>query len=153
MKNTPVMKNIVLNIVALLASVSTFSFRTSTNHNLTVSVTGIRNSKGEIDCNLYSSADGFPKDVSKACKHLRGKINDGTCTVIFENVPGGKYAVSIYHDENNDHTFNTTWYGKPAEGVGISNGAKGGIFGPPPFEDALFNLDREKRIEINMVYL
>lgn len=43
--------------------------------------------------------------------------------------------------------------GSPQKGVGISNGAKGGIVSPLPFKDALFNLDKEKRIEIEMVYL
>jgi len=45
--------------------------------------------------------------------------------------------VAIYHDENNNHRFDRTLIGMPAEGYGFSNDAR--IFlGPPSFKSTQF---------------
>lgn len=121
----------------------TLSFQPSENGNLKITVTEIKNSDGEIDFNLFNSANGFPMDGPKAIKHLRGKINKGSCSVTFENIPFGKYAIGHYHDENNDQQVNKSWYGKPIEGIAVSNNAKGSITGPPSFEAAKFHFDNQ----------
>jgi len=41
----------------------------------------------------------------------------------------GKYAVSVFHDENSNGKLDTNFLGIPREGVGASNNAKG-HFGP-----------------------
>lgn len=92
-------------------------------------------------------------DGAKAIKHLRGKINKGSCSVTFENIPFGKYAISSCHDENNDKQVNKSWYGKPIEGVVVSNNAKGGITGPPNFEAAKFYFNSQStNLIIRMKY-
>jgi uncharacterized protein (DUF2141 family) len=45
--------------------------------------------------------------------------------------------VSAFHDENSNGKMDTNFVGKPREGVGASNNAKG-HFGPPKFDDAAF---------------
>lgn len=50
------------------------------------------------------------------------------------NVPGG-YAIAIYHDENDNHHFDRTLLGLPAEGYGFSNDAPT-FLGPPAFAQA-----------------
>lgn len=137
----------------LVASVFGLSFKNVTG-NLVVTVIEIRNSNGEIDFTLFNKADGFPDDGTKAIKHLRGKITNGKCLVTFENIPLGEYAIAIYHDENNDRKINKAWYGKPLEGVGVSNNAKGGAVSAPKYNDAKFYLSKlEQTTSISMMYL
>jgi len=127
----------------MLMSVLT-SFRLTESGNLRVTVTEIKNSDGEINFSLFNQAIGFPKDGTKSLKQIRGKIERGKCTVTFESIPYGKYAISIYHDENNDKQLNKSWYGKPIEGVAISNDVKGSMNGPPTFEMATFDFNSHK---------
>lgn len=137
-----------ISLIAILLSAYFFitSFQTATVNNLQVTVTGIRNSKGEININLFNKADGFPKEASKAMLHLRGKITHGTSTVTFENIPFGRYAITVYHDENNNNKIDKTWYGMPTEGIAVSNNAKGSISGPPSFDAAKFDFNASKKI-------
>jgi uncharacterized protein (DUF2141 family) len=146
--------NILLGIMLVVSSFA-LSFQTAGNGNLTVTVTNIKNTNGEIDFNLFNAGKGgFPDDATKTIRHTRSKIMNGTCTITFENIPFGVYAVSIYHDENNNQKFDQTWYGKPTEGVGVSNNPKVGIFSPPKFETAKFNFDNLKNsISIKIKYL
>jgi uncharacterized protein (DUF2141 family) len=113
---------------------------------LQVTVTGIRNSKGEININLFNKDDGFPKESSKAILHLRGKITNGTSILTFENIHFGKYAISVYHHENNNNKIDKTWYGMPTEGIAVSNNAKGSISGPPTFDAAKFDFNASKKV-------
>jgi uncharacterized protein (DUF2141 family) len=142
-----------LLLALLSAAVLTVSFQSPKNGNLKIFVTDLKNANGELDFNIFNSADGFPGDETKVIKHLRGKIKNGSCTITFENLPYGKYAVSIYHDENNDKQMNKSWYGKPTEGVAVSNNAKGSISGPPSFEEARFEFSAQTNsLNIKMNY-
>ncbi|HEU5290733.1 MAG TPA: DUF2141 domain-containing protein [Cyclobacteriaceae bacterium] len=134
---------ICLCLVGLLLS----SFQSSQHGDLTVIASGIRNSNGEVNFNLFNRADGFPSEVSNALQHLRGKISNGTSSVIFKNIPFGKYAIAVYHDENNDSKLNKSWYGRPTEGVGISNNAKG-HFAPPTFGQAKFDFNAQSKTQL-----
>jgi uncharacterized protein (DUF2141 family) len=128
-------------LILVLAVFLTTSFHFLENGNLKITITNIKNSNGEIDINLFKTAQGFPNEGAKAFKHLRGKITNGSCNVSFDDIPYGTYAVSMYHDENNDKKMNQSWYGKPLEGVAVSNNAKGSITGPPSFEEAKFEFN------------
>jgi uncharacterized protein (DUF2141 family) len=142
-----------LNLISLLALIAMLvsSFQNPEKGSLTVSVTGLRNDKGELNVNLFNSSDGFPSEQSKAFKHGRGKISKGACIVTFENLPYGEYAVGIYHDENNDKKLNNSAI-KWSEGMAVSNNAKG-FFGPPKFADAKVELNSKvKEVPIIIQY-
>lgn len=126
----------------------------SRSGDLNVTVRGIRNANGAIDVSLFGQKKGFPDKMANALRHGRGQIVDGTCTITFQNIPFGPYAVSAFHDENNDGKLNTTWYGMPKEGVAISRNKKGAINRQPTFEEATvdFNTDGQ-RITLSIVYL
>ncbi len=49
--------------------------------------------------------------------------------------PGG-YALSIFHDANDNGEMDETWIGLPAEGFGFSNNPR--LFGRPRLEQVLF---------------
>ena len=88
---------------------------------LTVSVNKLRNSNGNVLFALYNTEDSFPDEhYKKYYKILRGKIENGSSLVIFENLPPGKYAVNILHDENKDGKIQRRFI-LPLEGIGFSN--------------------------------
>ena len=142
---------IIIAFVMLL----TFSFRTQPivkKGNITVIITNIRNTNGQIGFCLYKTSVGFPHP-EKASLVSFTKISSTACTYTFASVDTGTYAISIFHDENSDKTLNTNLLGIPKEGVGVSNNAKG-HFGPPKYDAAKFDFDgSNKTITISITYL
>jgi len=118
-------------------------------YTLTVNITGIKSIKGEIYVYLYTSEDGFPIKISKANSFKNAKVISNTVTVYFKNLKPGIYAVSVYQDIDTNGKINQKFLGIPKEPVGVSNNAEG-FMGPPKYEDAKFNLNTNKSIEIKL---
>ncbi len=56
---------------------------------------------------MYNRSDAFPDEhFKKYLKVLTGKIINGSSSVTFQNLPEGKYAVNVLHDENIDGRIN-----------------------------------------------
>lgn len=122
----------------LLAFPSTNVSQTSTLAGvIRVEVSGMRTDKGQIVCALFSSAGDFPKHADRAVARAKAVISHGLSVCEFPAVASGRYAVSVFHDENSNGKMDTTLMGIPREGVGASNNARG-HFGPPKFDDAAF---------------
>ncbi len=66
---------------------------------LRIHVTGFRNDKGKAGGVIFASPAGWPEDRSKAVAHGGFDIHDQQVTEEFQ-VPPGKYAVVVIHDEN-----------------------------------------------------
>jgi uncharacterized protein (DUF2141 family) len=119
---------------------------------LHLKITQLRNDKGRVNISLYCSKEGYPSQSEKAYRKVEAAIKEGTCEVIFDNLPPGEYAVSLMHDENRNGKMDTNFFGIPKEGYGASNDAKA-ILGPPKYEEARFWLDKpEMALEIKAKY-
>ncbi len=119
---------------------------------LTVSVNKLRNSNGNVLFALYNTEDAFPDEhYKKYYKILRGKIENGSSLVIFENLPPGKYAVNILHDENKDGKIQRRFI-LPLEGIGFSNFQSIGFSNKPSFKKAAFNVQTDKAIQVIIIY-
>ena len=116
---------------------------------LTINITGINSIKGNVYVYLYTSEEGFPIEVSKANRFKKAEVVSNSVTVIFENLKPGIYAVSVYQDIDANGKINKNFLGIPKEPVGVSNNAEG-VMGPPKYEDAKFNLNSNKTIEIKL---
>lgn len=117
-----------------------------------VEVHNLRNSTGSVLFSIYNREDAFPDENYK--KHLRqiaGKITDGTSVVSFENMPTGRYAVNIVHDEDNNRKIKK---GRllPLEGIGFSKYQSIGILNRPTFSKASFYLQSDTTIAIKILY-
>ncbi len=120
---------------------------------LTVEVKDLRNSNGNIIFALYNREDAFPDEHFKKClKKVNGEIQNGTSSVSFQNLTGGKYAVSILHDENNNGKIDKRFI-LPKEGIGFSNYQLVGISNRPEFVKASFNLNTNLNIKVTIIYL
>lgn len=111
----------------------------------------MHNSNGKVYTSIYLSKEGYPTDPSKAFKRTVTTIVDNKCSVLFDNIPKGVYAIACYHDENDNKKLDTYFIGIPTEGTGASNNAKG-FFGPPKFNDAEFNVSADTNLTITINY-
>jgi uncharacterized protein (DUF2141 family) len=120
--------------------------------NLIVVIDRFKSDAGEVRAALYNSEDGFPALPKKAYKIAAAKIKNKKAELRFENLPFGVYALGLFHDENSNGKMDLNWMGIPTEGYGISNNVRG-IFGPPTFEEAKFNVGaRTTRMTISVLY-
>ena len=131
---------------------SSFSIQKQETFLLTVDVSELRNSKGTVQFTLYNREDAFPDDhYKKYLKKLTGMIVNGSSSVTFENLPEGRYAVNILHDENNDGRIKKGII-LPKEGIGFSNFKSIGLSNKPTFSKASFNVPVDKNIKVNIIY-
>jgi uncharacterized protein (DUF2141 family) len=108
-----------------------------------VTILGIRNGAGTVDCALFESSKGFPVDVLRSAMRLVAmKVPNTEARCDFENIPAGTYALVILHDENMNGKLDTNWLGVPREGYGFSRDAKA-AFAAPSFSDASFEYNGE----------
>ena len=146
------MKYYLIGLV-LLFSISSVVYATDNKGiTLTVGVSDLRNSKGNVVFALYNRVDAFPDEqYKKYYKILRGKIANYSSVVIFKDLPSGEYSVTILHDENNDGKIKKKFI-KPVEGIGFSNFQSIGFSNRPTFEKASFNLRKSTTISVTILY-
>jgi len=100
---------------------------------LEVQIKGMSNSKGKIMVALYDKNSFMKKPLRTATAQI-SRISEGV-SLVFDNLPAGEYAISTYHDENNNDRLDTNFLGMPTEKYGFSNNAPA-RFGAPTFEKA-----------------
>lgn len=126
----------VVNFLILLLFSQLLNAQIASGQDITVKINNLDNSKGKVLVAIYDSKDSF---LNKRFKGTMSKINDNTCEVTFKNIPEGVYAISLFHDENDNNKMDSNFLGIPKEDYGCSNNATG-FMGPPKWEDAKFEL-------------
>lgn len=117
-----------------------------------VRITNVRSARGDVKILLFLSADGFPEDHTRSFSKAIIAPRGGEVECSFNDVPSGVYAVSAFHDENLNMKLDRHWWGKPKEGVALSNDADIS-FREPKFEDAQFEFSSaEQTMIIKMRY-
>ena len=115
-------------------------------YTLEVNMSGFKNNKGKVKVGLYTSEATFLKATFLS---LDASILNEEAKVVFENLEKGEYAVSIYHDENNNNEMDKNLFGIPKEAYASSNNAKGS-FGPPKYKDAKFIIKEDVVLHITI---
>ena len=117
---------------------------------LTITVTGVRSSDGQMRLAIFNNPVDFPNGKSVVTRNVPAR--EGDMTVIFEDLIPGPYALALHHDENSNSKMDTSFLGLPLEGYGFSNDAP--VFlGAPPFDAAAITLPEEGRaIAARIVY-
>ena len=82
---------------------------------LTVRVSQLRSSDGQVGCMIYNAARGFPTDPSAALQRHWCAIVSGASACVFDPLPAGTYAVACFHDENKNGKLDTGLFGIPTE--------------------------------------
>ncbi len=106
---------------------------------LQVTVTGARRVAGNVTITLYGSRrEAFLARTGKLARQ-RIPLRASAVEACFALSAPGDCAIAVYHDENDDHDFNRTLIGLPAEGYGFSNDAPT-LAGLPSFGDVRFTV-------------
>lgn len=142
------MKNIILTISLLFVSINFLSAQetTSEKFSLTVNITNFTSNKGKVYVAIYNKKEDF---LDKIFKGDFSKIENKKATYVFKNLEKAEYAVSVFHDENDNNKMDTNFLGIPKEDYGCSNNATG-FMGPPKYDDAKFQLTKNKTINIKL---
>jgi len=112
-------------------------------NDLTVQVTGLKSTTGNLLIALFNNAQGFPNDNKMAIEKIISPVNYNFTSTI-KNLKAGTYAVAIFHDKNKDEILNTNILGIPKEGFGFSMNPKITV-GAPRFNKSSFVVSEEKR--------
>ena len=137
------MQTVLTHLILLLTA-----FALQAQNNIKVTITGFNNNEGKAMVGLYDSEETFLKKEYKA---IKTDIKSNQATVEFTNVPDGNYAISMFHDENENGELDMFMGFYPKEPYACSNNAKG-MFGPPKWKYAVFTVteNTNKKIEINL---
>jgi len=149
------MKIVIITLISVALSLIFYSFSNpnADTYSLTIEVKNLRNAKGIVQFALYNKDGSIPDENYKNYyKILKGEIVNGSSTITFKNIPSGKYAVNILHDENMNGKIDKGFI-LPIEGIGFSNITKIGLGNKPNFEKASFELNADKKIIVKVIYL
>jgi uncharacterized protein (DUF2141 family) len=125
-------------IVFILVLLARNCFAGESSGNLIVQASGFYHDRGRVVANLFREGDDVMK-IETAYLRTQGKISDKQAQLVFRNLKYGKYAVTVFHDENSNGTLDHNLLRMPAEPLGFSNGFHLGIFsGLPNFEKLQF---------------
>lgn len=144
---------VALLAVLVLTHLPTVVFAQTACPGIHVKILNIRNSTGTVDCALFESPEGFPTEVLRSATNVMViKVRHTQARCDFEDIPPGRYALAVIHDENMNGKLDTTGLGIPTEGYGFSNDVKG-LFGAPAFSAASFAYDgRHLDLTISLQY-
>lgn len=87
--------------------------------NLLIAVSGFKNTRGTLNCRLFSKAADFPD--GEGILTIRVPIAGQNTSCNFSNVEPGTYALAVVHDENSNGKLDKNFVGVPTEGYGVSN--------------------------------
>lgn len=103
---------------------------------------------GQIAYMIFDAADGFPDNRIHAVNHDFVPVAQPDSPmqhIDLGPLPPGRYAVSVYLDENGNHKLDKNWMGIPMEAVGASNNPQARM-GPPKFDECAFAHGRKSEL-------
>ncbi|CAM1340895.1 DUF2141 domain-containing protein [Tenacibaculum amylolyticum] len=137
------MKVLAVLLISLTTMLSALAQETTT---ITVTVPNASSDAGTIKFGLHNKETFMKKNPIQVAE---SKIEKGTCTITFKNVPTGEYAITCFHDKNSNGIMDFQPNGMPLEDYGASNNVMS--FGPPRYSDAKFMVeDKDVSLEIRL---
>ncbi len=131
------MTTLIKVFICFIISQSAMLAQDITGQTITVKISHLNSNVGKVYVALYNDESTFLDQMYKATFVT---IKDNSCEVEFKNIPNGTYAISFFHDENNNQKMDSNFLGIPKEDYGCSNNARG-FMGPPKWEDAKFEIN------------
>lgn len=120
---------------------------TPTGATLTVVISGIQPRGGLLGAALFATADGFPKQHERAARRERHADRSAVDSIVFRNVPPGRYAIAVHHDVDGNGLLAENAMGIPREPWAVSRNLRP-RFSAPKFTDAAVDVRGDTRIEV-----
>jgi len=112
-------------------------------NSLEIDVSGVRTNAGSVIVSICKAGEAFPS----RCSLIRKTIaRQGMTIVKVDGVGGGRHALAMFHDENNDGHLDLM-----REGIGFSNNANR-KWVVPDFDSSAFNISGNTKINVQMWY-
>jgi len=138
-------------LFSMLASVLSFGQSTTPavttkTYQLTVVIPNVSHREGTLHIGLANDEKTFTAESFKT--QTLSVPASGAVQVMFDGLPGGKYAVRIFQDLNGNDKMDFNGQ-MPGEPFGFSNITM--LMGPPRYSDAAFDLNENKVIDVAMM--
>ncbi len=127
---------------------------------LKVTITGVPTDAGALMIGLYETPKSFESAIKNSTK--AGVLEDagrlvgvtmraraGTQSIGFMQLPPGRYAVIVFHDQNDNGLLDADLVGAPTEPYGFSNNAMG-FLSAPSFDASAVAIAGDTSISINL---
>jgi len=134
------MRTFLFLSMALAASV------VGAQNKLTVVVDGIEKSEGKVLVAVFDSINYLKAPAYYGWAKIEKDREE--VTVVIDSIASGKYAVTLYQDENDNNKLDMGTFG-PIEKYGFSNNAIP-VMGPPAFQDCMFAVEEDTEINITL---
>lgn len=133
-----------VGITALLFAAKTLAA------DVTIAVSELASDTGALVVQVYDSKDTWLSDNTVLSKrHTLSEGDAGKTIEIPIELKPGRYALSVYHDENNNEKLDANFIGIPNEPVGLSNDHRP-KFGPPNYNKAAIDIVEGMVVEIRL---
>lgn len=116
------------------------------NHQLEIAVTLPENTSGKLYLVIYDNKDDFLGEKGELSIFDISEIQENPIIKI-NQVKEGTYAFVAFIDENNNGIMDKNRLGIPKEPIGFSV-SKMGLFGPPSFKKASYQIPGTKSVEL-----
>ena len=113
---------------------------------LSITVTDIRVAEGTLSVAVVNTDAGW-NNQEKPVAYKKVAATQGEMTLKFD-LPDGKYAVQVMHDQNDNGKLDANFMGIPSEGYGFSNNPN--VMRRAHFDEALFELAGNSAITIRL---
>lgn len=147
------MKKITVVSINLLSGLLMIFFASNIQAQaLSVKVTDIRSSKGNIIIHVFKDQADYDKDLPhKKLSFDKSTLDGGTMTVKF-NLEPDIYGITLLDDENSNGKIDKNLIGMPKEGFGFSNFFLTKMK-KPSFADFMVDLKTKPAVAIRVKYM
>jgi uncharacterized protein (DUF2141 family) len=141
----------------MMMSLAPFSFLlamaiagTAAAADVTIVVKGVRSNQGQVAALAFQQAKGFPDQFALALRQATVPASKGDVTITLKDLPPGKYALTVMHDQNADGVLQRNLFGVPQEGVGVTGKPLGNR--APKFAESVIEITQDENREITLKY-
>lgn len=124
----------------------------SSKHNITVTISNVRNSNGRIQLQVYRTSESFAaENPYKELYVSKSSLKNKTMTYTIYGLESGTYGLALLDDENANKKMDYGWV-MPEEGFGFSDYYHAS-WSKPKFDQFKFSLSSDKKVGMKIRYL
>lgn len=119
------------------------------SQNVTLKITGIKETKGNILIGIYDNAEDFAV-IGKEMKMISVPADSETVTTVIKGLKKGEYGFALVHDKNANGDCDFNMLGIPKESIGFSNNVKPKLKAPS-FDAVKVNVTEDVTVAIKLL--
>lgn len=109
-----------------------------------VHISNIEKKKGTLYIGWYDNRQSFMKPRQTVFAKMINVNDQNEVKAVFDSIPAGKYAISVFLDENNNQDLDLNILGIPQEKYGFSNGTP--AMRPPTFNESVIEVNGKRQV-------